>query len=152
MSTLGTLKSQHALAVRHHGADSPQARDTKKKLAAEKTAVYIERLLREAPELDASSAPTWLNCCDRSASAPAVPHDAPRPYGAARTIAATIPPEAGPAAPAAATHRIIASVNGDTAGDRIAARHQPPAHSPLGRCGCIRDPLHDRTAAPVNHR
>ena len=53
MSTLGTLKSQHALAVRHHGADSPQARDTKKKLAAEKTAVYIERLLREAPELDA---------------------------------------------------------------------------------------------------
>ena len=52
MSTLGTLKSQHALAVRHHGADSPQARDTKKKLDAEKTAVYIERLLREAPELD----------------------------------------------------------------------------------------------------
>ena len=51
MSTLGTLKSQHALAVRHHGADSPQARDTKNKLAAEKTAVYIERLLREAPEL-----------------------------------------------------------------------------------------------------
>ena len=52
-SKLGIAKSRHALAVRHHGADSPQARDTKKKLAAEKTAVYIERLLREAPELDA---------------------------------------------------------------------------------------------------
>ena len=51
MSKLGTLKAQRALAVRYHGTDSPQALDTKKKLDAEKTAVYIERLLREAPEL-----------------------------------------------------------------------------------------------------
>jgi hypothetical protein len=51
LSKLGTLKSQHALAVRHHGADSTQARDTKTKLVAEKTAVYLERLLDAAPEL-----------------------------------------------------------------------------------------------------
>jgi hypothetical protein len=51
LSELGTLKSQRALAVRHHGADSPQARDAKKKLDTEKTAVYIERLLAAAPPL-----------------------------------------------------------------------------------------------------
>ena len=51
MSKLGTLKSQRALAVRHHGADSAQARDAAEKLAAEKTTVYIRRLLAEAPFL-----------------------------------------------------------------------------------------------------
>jgi hypothetical protein len=51
LSTLGTLKSQRALAVRHHGADSPQARDAAEKLAAEKASVYIERLLAAAPAL-----------------------------------------------------------------------------------------------------
>src|SRR5262245_54410983 len=51
LSKLGTLKSQRALAVRHHGADSPQARDAAEKLKAEKTAVYVERLLKDAPDL-----------------------------------------------------------------------------------------------------
>ena len=51
MTTLGTLKSQHALAVRHHGADSPQARETGGKLAAQKAAVHIQRLLAAAPPL-----------------------------------------------------------------------------------------------------
>jgi hypothetical protein len=51
LSKLGTLKSQRALAVRHHGADSAQARDAAEKLAAEKTAVYIKRLLAAAPSL-----------------------------------------------------------------------------------------------------
>jgi hypothetical protein len=51
LSKLGTLKSQRALAVRYHGAGSPQARDAAEKLAAEKTAVYIKRLLAAAPRL-----------------------------------------------------------------------------------------------------
>jgi hypothetical protein len=50
-STLGTLKSQRALAVRHHGHDSPQAHTAAEKLAAEKVSVYLERLLSEAPPL-----------------------------------------------------------------------------------------------------
>jgi hypothetical protein len=51
LSKLGTLKSQHALAVRYHGAGSPQARKTREELQAEKTAVFIQRLLNEAPPL-----------------------------------------------------------------------------------------------------
>jgi hypothetical protein len=51
LSTLGTLKSQYALAVRYHGVDSPQARETRDQLKAEKTAVFIRRLLNEAPPL-----------------------------------------------------------------------------------------------------
>ena len=51
MSKLGTLKSQRALAVRYHGADSAQARAAKSRLDAEKTAVYVKRLLAKAPEL-----------------------------------------------------------------------------------------------------
>ena len=51
MSTLGTLKSRRALAVRHHGADSPQARQAADELAAQKTVIYIQHLLAEAPPL-----------------------------------------------------------------------------------------------------
>jgi hypothetical protein len=51
LSKLGTLKSQHALAVRYHGADSPQARDTGKKLAEERTTARIAQLLAEATPL-----------------------------------------------------------------------------------------------------
>ena len=43
MSTLGTLKSQRALAVRYYGAGSPQAREAADKLAAEKATVELER-------------------------------------------------------------------------------------------------------------
>jgi hypothetical protein len=56
LSTLGTLKSQRALAVRHHGADSPQARVAAEKLATEKAAVTVERLVAEAP----GQPPPWL--------------------------------------------------------------------------------------------
>lgn len=52
MSKLGTLKSQRALAVRHHGADSAQAHAAAEKLAAEKFAVDFERLLAAAPMSD----------------------------------------------------------------------------------------------------
>jgi regulator of sirC expression with transglutaminase-like and TPR domain len=51
LSELGALKSKHALTVRYHGANSPQARATKKKLDAEKTTEYVKRLLAKAPEL-----------------------------------------------------------------------------------------------------
>ena len=51
MPTLGTLKSKRALAVRHHGPNSSQAQEAADKLAAEKAAVYIERLLAQAPKL-----------------------------------------------------------------------------------------------------
>ena len=51
LSKLGTLKSRRALAVRHHGVDSVQAREAAQTLAAEKTAIYIQRLLNEAPPL-----------------------------------------------------------------------------------------------------
>jgi hypothetical protein len=57
LSTLGTLKSQRALAVRHHGADSPQAREAAEKLATEKAAVLIERLVAEAKP---HHPPPWL--------------------------------------------------------------------------------------------
>jgi hypothetical protein len=51
LSKLGTLKSRRALAVRHHGPDSPQAREAADELAAERTALYIQHLLAEAPPL-----------------------------------------------------------------------------------------------------
>lgn len=51
MPTLGTLKAQRALAVRHHGADSDEAREAAKTLAAEKVRVHIARLLADAPPL-----------------------------------------------------------------------------------------------------
>jgi hypothetical protein len=51
LSKLGTLKSQHALAVRYHGADSPQARELGDKLAEERTTRRIAQLLAEAPPL-----------------------------------------------------------------------------------------------------
>jgi hypothetical protein len=51
LSKLGTLKSQHALAVRYHGPDSPQARDLSDKLAQARTTRRIAQLLAEAPPL-----------------------------------------------------------------------------------------------------
>jgi hypothetical protein len=51
VSKLGTAKARHALAVRYYGVNSPQARDTKARLDAERTAVYIARLLAAAPPL-----------------------------------------------------------------------------------------------------
>jgi len=42
---LGTLKSQYAVMVRHHGSDSPQARDAEEKFAAAKASIEIKRIL-----------------------------------------------------------------------------------------------------------
>jgi hypothetical protein len=46
---LGTLKSQYAMMVRHHGADSPQAHAAEKKFAAAKATIGIKRILATEP-------------------------------------------------------------------------------------------------------
>ena len=51
MSKLSHLKSTHALACRYHGFNSAEARAIRAELRAEKTTVYIQRLLNEAPPL-----------------------------------------------------------------------------------------------------
>jgi hypothetical protein len=48
---VGQAKSQHALAVRHHGADSPQAQETARNLTEANAEAYIRELLRKAPAL-----------------------------------------------------------------------------------------------------
>ncbi|HZU46176.1 MAG TPA: hypothetical protein VFA16_02785 [Mycobacterium sp.] len=42
-------RSRRALAVRHYGADSPEARDAKRDLIYAKTTAYIKQLVSQAP-------------------------------------------------------------------------------------------------------
>lgn len=46
---LGTLKSRYAVAVRHHGADSPEAHAAEEKFTATKAAIQIKRILATKP-------------------------------------------------------------------------------------------------------